>query len=147
MMPPLCGIIALVVAALFAGAAIYVSAVEHPARMKLEAEAALLEWAPAYHRGAIMQATLALAGTAAGLVAWWTTRDALWMAGSVLMIASWPWTLLVIMPVNRRLKAMAERGADPNTRTLLDRWARLHLARTAFGVVATLCFAAAVARH
>jgi hypothetical protein len=146
LLEPLIGIAALILAALFAGAAIYVSAVEHPARMALDTPAALRQWAPSYHRGAQMQATVALVGTAAGAAAWWFFRDPLWAAGALFMVASWPWTLLVIMPVNRRLKAMAKDGPDSGTRELLDRWARLHVARTIFGVVATLCYAAALVR-
>ena len=34
--------------ALFAGAALYISVAEHPARMGLETRAAALQWAPIY---------------------------------------------------------------------------------------------------
>ena len=53
------GQLALVTAALFTGAAFYVSAVEHPARMALDDRAMLTEWKPAYKRGFAMQASLA----------------------------------------------------------------------------------------
>ena len=39
------GLLALVASALFTGAAVYVSAVEHPARMTLDVRAALAQWA------------------------------------------------------------------------------------------------------
>ena len=42
------GLLALITAAIFAGAAIYVSAVEHPARMTLDDRSALAQWKPAY---------------------------------------------------------------------------------------------------
>jgi len=45
---------------LFAGAAIYVSAVEHPARVSCGTEVAVREFGPSYKRGAVMQAPLAL---------------------------------------------------------------------------------------
>jgi uncharacterized membrane protein len=137
---PIAGIAALTIAALFAGVAFYVSAVEHPARMALDPENALRQWAPSYHRGAIMQASLALAGTAAGVAAWLGEHKLPWLAGSIFMLASWPWTLLVIMPVNRRLKAMAGAGANGTARELLSRWGKLHVARTIFGIAAVLCF-------
>ena len=49
-------------AGLFAGAAVYVSAVEHPARLSLPAHHAVAEFRPSYRRGAVMQAGLAFLG-------------------------------------------------------------------------------------
>ena len=63
----LAGLLALSLAALFAGAALYVSFVEQPARMLLEPESALAEWQPSYKRGAVMQAGLAVIAFLAGL--------------------------------------------------------------------------------
>ena len=94
------GHLALIVAAVFSGAAIYVNVVEQPARFGLEDRALLAEWKPSYKRGTMMQAPLALAGFALGLVAWWQTRDLLFLAGGIAMLANWPWTIFVINPVN-----------------------------------------------
>ena len=62
------GMLALTVAALFAGAALYVSFVEHPARAELDDRAQLEQWKPAYARGAVMQASLALIGFVLGTI-------------------------------------------------------------------------------
>ena len=47
---------------LFTGAAVYVSLVEHPARMECGVEIAATEFSPSYRRGSVMQATLAAGG-------------------------------------------------------------------------------------
>ena len=43
-------------AALFAGAALYVNVAEHPARLGLETRMAALQWAPSYRRATWLQA-------------------------------------------------------------------------------------------
>ena len=68
-------IVAAVCAGLFAGAAIYINAVEHPARLSCGNEVALREFAPSYRRATVMQASLAVAGCAAGLLSAWMSRD------------------------------------------------------------------------
>jgi Domain of unknown function (DUF1772) len=137
------GMLALTVAALFAGAAIYVSFVEHPARAELDDRAQLQQWKPSYTRGAAMQASLALIGFVLGAAAWWTLHDWRWLAGAVLLLAAWPYTLLLIMPTNRALKGLSLTEAGHSSRVMLERWGRLHLGRTALGVLATLLFLAA----
>lgn len=50
-------------AALFAGAALYINVVEHPARIGLETRLAALQWSPSYQRATWLQAPLAHDGT------------------------------------------------------------------------------------
>ena len=137
------GQLALVVAAAFAGTAIYVSACEHPARLQLDDRAMLTQWKPAYKHGAAMQASLSLLGTILGLVAWWQSRNWLWLAGSVSLIAPWPFTLLVIKPTNDALLATDPQQASPASRALIEKWGRLHAVRTVLGEYATIFFLAA----
>ena len=106
------GQLALVTAALFTGAAIYVSAVEHPARMALDDRAMLTEWKPAYKRGFAMQASLAAIGFLLGAWAFWETQNWLWLAGGLTLLAGWPYTLIVILPTNNRLAGDAHRGGQ-----------------------------------
>jgi hypothetical protein len=56
------------------------------------------------------------------------------------LVANWPYTLLAIMPTNRRLKAVSPAEAGAPTSALLERWARLHAIRTVLGFAATLIF-------
>jgi uncharacterized membrane protein len=134
------GVFALTVAALFTGAAVYVSFVEHPARGMLDERSQLAEWKPSYARGAVMQASLAAIGFVLGGLAWHATGDLRWLAGALILLAGWPYTLLVIMPTNRALEAISPGDAGPASRALLDRWGRLHAVRTALGVAATAVF-------
>ena len=68
-------IVSTLAAGLFAGAAIYVSAVEHPARVSCGTDLAVREFAPSYKRGAIMQASLALVGCMTGFIGGWQLND------------------------------------------------------------------------
>ncbi|HSK39392.1 MAG TPA: DUF1772 domain-containing protein [Arenibaculum sp.] len=136
----LAGQLALVAAAVFAGAALYINVVEQPARLALDHRSLLMEWKPAYRRGAAMQAPLAVAGFLLGLVAWWRTGHAGWAVGALLMIANWPFTFLAIMPTNNRLMAIDPSMAGPESRAMIERWGSLHAVRTALGGAASSAF-------
>lgn len=138
-------IAALVFAALFAGAALYISLVEHPARLGLADGPLLAQWQPSYKRALPIQSGLAVAGSVAGLIVFYLSADWRWFAGSVLLLANWPFTLLVIMPVNKRLMAMGEKEADAVSRAMLVHWGKLHHVRSGLGTAATLLFAWATA--
>src|SRR3989441_11619343 len=59
-----------VAAGLFAGAAVYVTAVEHPARLECGPVLAIKEFGPSYRRAAVMQGVLAVACLVAGGGGW-----------------------------------------------------------------------------
>jgi len=134
-------IAALVFATLFAGAALYVTLVEHPARLGLADGPLLAQWQPSYKRALPLQSGLAVAGGVAGLIVGYLSPDWRWFAGSILLLANWPFTLFVIMPVNKRLMAMQEREAGAGSRGMLVRWGKLHNVRSALGAATTLLFA------
>lgn len=132
------GLLALVIAALFAGAAIYVGLVEHPARLDLSANMLLRQWKTSYQRGTIMQGGLAAIGGLIGVIAWWAESDWRLLIGALLLLANSPYTMFVIMPVNKTLMDTPEDAANEDTRTQLQRWGRLHSVRSLLGAAATL---------
>jgi Domain of unknown function (DUF1772) len=134
------GLVALIGAAIFTGAALYVNVAEQPARLLLDDRALLTEWKPSYRRGAAMQAPLALVGCLLGLIAWWQTSQPGFLIGAVAIIAPWPWTLIGIKPTNDALLATEPDQAGLQTRALVLKWGVLHGLRTALGALATLAF-------
>lgn len=136
----LAGQLALLIAAIFTGAALYINVVEQPARLGLDHQSMLREWKAAYKRGTAMQAPLAVAGFVLGLAAWWQRGHVGWILGALLMIANWPVTFLAIMPTNRTLMAIEPKTAGPDSRAKIETWNALHAARTALGCAACLAF-------
>ncbi len=140
----LAGYLALTIAALFTGAAFYVSFAEQPARLGLDDRALLAEWKPAYRRGFAMQAPLAIVGFVLAVVAWRLTGKPVFFIGGTLMLANWPWTVFGILPTNKALLATELEEAGPQSRALIVKWNRLHAVRTALGGLAILAFLVAL---
>ena len=134
----LSGQLAIVAASLFSGAALYINVAEQPARLGLSDQPLLDEWKPAYKRGTMMQAPLAVIGFLLGAWAWWEAGSILWMIGGLLMLANLPVTLLGIMPTNNRL--MATQTATAESRALIVKWGGLHAIRTGLGFAAVAAF-------
>ena len=76
---------ALLSAGLFAGAALYVTAVEHPARISQGALIALQEFRPSYKRAAPLQAALAVTCFLCSVVVWCLTGRWAWLTGGALV--------------------------------------------------------------
>src|SRR5882757_10905003 len=137
--------LALVFAAVFAGAAIFVNVAEQPARLTLDDPALLLEWQKSYDKAAPMQGGLALLTALLGFLAAWQLHDWRFVVGALLVLANWPYTLLAIKPTNDRLHAIKPEQANAETRQTIISWGYLHGGRSAFGVAATLVFLWALA--
>ncbi len=138
-------LLALIIAALFTGAAVYINVVEQPARLQLGAASLLREWKPSYQRGFVMQASLAVAGGAFGLLGWWLESDWRLLVGAILLLANWPYTVLMIMPTNGKLMALSDDSASGEIRLMIREWGLLHAVRSALGAAATAMFAWAAA--
>ena len=88
----------------------------------------------------MMQASLPIVGGLFGLVAYLSSFNLRWVLGAVVLLANWPYTILVIMPTNRRLMDTPLEAVTAETRRLLQRWGALHAGRSTLGLVATLIF-------
>jgi len=134
----LAGQLALTIATVFAAAAIYINVAEQPARLQLDNRSLLAEWKPAYKRGYMMQASLAIVGGVFGLSAYFSTLDWRWLLGAAALLANWPYTIFMVMPINKRLTDTSREAATAETRRALERWGALHAGRSALGLVAAL---------
>ncbi len=138
------GQLALIGAALFAGAAVFINVAEQPARLALDDRAMLLQWQTSYNRAAPMQAGLAMVSALLGFVAAWETRDWRWEVGALAILANWPYTLLVIRPTNNQLHSIPAEHAGAAARRLVVWWGYLHAGRSVLGMVAVLFYLWAV---
>jgi uncharacterized membrane protein len=134
--PVLFELLATLCAGLFAGAAIYITLVEHPARMECGTELAATEFGPSYRRAALMQASLAAVGLVAAIVAWVQGRGLVVLIGGLLLGAVIPFTLVVILPTNKRLLDPGLDRSSAEAAALLARWGRLHAVRGGVSAVA-----------
>ena len=123
---------------LFAGAAIYISLVEHPARLQCGLALAVAEFGPSYRRAAVMQASLAIVGCVAAVAAWALGSAAVVLVAGLLLGAVVPVTLIVILPTNRRLLDRTLEPGSGEAAALLARWGRLHALRSLVSGVAFL---------
>jgi hypothetical protein len=139
-------VIACLCAGLFAGAAIYISLVEHPARLECGTAVAVAEFRPSYRRATVMQASLAAMGTLAALAGWWLGHGASLLIAALLLGSVIPFTLLVILPTNTRLGDDTLDPASREAAVLLERWGRLHLVRSIASGAAFVILVAHVAR-
>jgi Anthrone oxygenase len=129
---------ALLCTGLFAGAALYVNLVEHPARLECGPAVAVAEFGPSYRRGSVMQASLAVVGCLAAVAAWVQGSTTPVLIAGLLLGSAVPFTLIVILPTNKRLLDPGLDRNSPETAALLARWGRLHTVRSVVSGVAFL---------
>ena len=133
-------LIAMLAAALFAGAALYINVAEHPSRMAMETRVAALQWAPSYKRATLLQAPLAILSLVSGTAAWFLGAEVGWLVAALIIGAVVPFTFVVVMPTNRKLLDPARDLASAETRSLLEKWNTLHAIRTALSLAASFLY-------
>jgi hypothetical protein len=132
--------VAVLACSLFTGAAVYLSLVEHPARMECGVEIAATEFPPSYRRATVMQAILAAIGLVSSIATWLAGASVLWVVGRVFLGSVIPFTLIVILPTNKQLLNPALDKHSAQTGQLLARWAMLHAVRSVLSGLALLLF-------
>jgi Domain of unknown function (DUF1772) len=133
-------IVAVLACGIFTGAAVYVSLVEHPARMECGVEIAAAQFSPSYRRGSVMQAILAAVGLLSSIAAWLAGATFWWAVAGLLLGSVIPFTLIVILPTNKRLLSPTLDRRSAQTERLLARWAALHAVRSVLSALALLLF-------
>ena len=132
--------VAVLSCSLFTGAALYVSLVEHPARMQCGVGIAATEFPPSYRRGTVMQVTSATLGLLSSISAWLSGATFWWLVGGIVLGSVIPFTLIVILPTNNRLLDPALDRRSIAAEHLLIRWGRLHAVRSVLSGLALLLF-------
>ena len=133
------GLLALAFAAAFAGAAFYVNWVEQPARLKLDDEALLSEWAPSDSRGVALLAAFALVSALAGFLAYFESQDVRWVFGALIVIAAWPYAFFVMSPLNNQILSLTGKDVAA-ARALIRQWGLIESGFAAIGVAAVVVF-------
>ena len=133
-------LVAVLACGLFAGAALYVSLVEHPARMECGVETAITVFGPSYRRATALQVTLAVLGLLSSLAAWLSGATFWWLVAGLTLSSVIPFTLVVILPTNKQLLSPALDRRSAHASKVLSRWAILHAVRTLIGAWALMLF-------
>jgi Domain of unknown function (DUF1772) len=134
------GSLALAAAGGLVGAAVYVNYVEQPARLALDDEALVKEWEPSDHRGFVVLAALALLSALFGFIAYRELDDVRWVLGALVVLASWPYTYVAIVPLNNRILALIEGGALHEARGVIKLWGLLELGQIGIGLAAVFIY-------
>jgi len=87
-----------------------------------------------------MQATCAAVGLLSPIAAWLIGANLWWPVAGVILGSVIPFTLVVILPTNKRLLDTTLDKRSAEAERLLARWGRLHAVRSVISGVALLLF-------
>jgi hypothetical protein len=124
--------------ALFTGAAVYISLVEHPARLQCPTAHAVEQWRPSYKRATVMQASLAVVGSLLAIAVWLVGAGLTWLLAGLVLGSVVPFTLIVMWPTNKQLEDPGLDTTSELARSLLVGWGHLHGVRSALSLLALI---------
>jgi hypothetical protein len=73
-----------------------------------------------------MQPVLAFLSFFGGTAAWLTGANACWLIGGIIMGALFPYTIILMLPLNLELISPGLDKNSPLAAQLLDKWGHLH---------------------
>src|SRR5512139_3470479 len=98
-------LLAALASGLFTGGALFIHFVEHPARMELGPALGVPSFAAMYKRAAKMQPLLAFFSFFGGVAAWFAGANGWWLIGGIIMGSLFPYTMVMMLPLNKELTA------------------------------------------
>ena len=133
-------LLAVLASGLFTGGALFVNFVEHPARMELGPVLGVPSFAAMYKRAAKMQPLLAFLSFFGGAAAWLAGANAWWLVGGIIMGSLFPYTIILMLPLNKELIDPGLDKNSPRALELLGHWGNLHKYRAFAALVAFVIF-------
>ena len=94
-----------------------------------------------------MQATLAALGLLSSVAAWLSGASFWWIVAGVLLGSVIPFTLIAILPTNKRLLSPTLDRRSAEAERLLARWGKLHAVRSMLSGLALLLLLYLVILH
>ncbi|KAJ3099275.1 hypothetical protein HDU97_003293 [Phlyctochytrium planicorne] len=123
---------------LFTGGALYISAIEHPGRLRnvrpgIRLFKDTIIPASKYQGGLAALAAITSAVTAQ------ISGDSIWYVGTSMGLALWGWTVALILPLNHQLLRLEDNDEKVKEgEGLLKKWGKLHAVRTGISVASFL---------
>ncbi|KAJ3304482.1 hypothetical protein HDU76_005192 [Blyttiomyces sp. JEL0837] len=125
---------------LWCGAALYISSIEAPARLRLPngIRAGRDQFKAVLPATIRLQSRLIILSTLSTAALSYTTKHRTWLLPTTLTVSITAMTLAFIIPINKRLLGNHGEEDELANKKMLERWNGLHAVRTGMGCVAFL---------
>jgi hypothetical protein len=132
--------ISVIATGVFAGGALMQSIVDHPARESTEPAAAIGQMQATLKFADPYMPILVLLGSVSMMVTYFCHHRTWHIAADALLLfLIIPFTLIFILPVNKKMLALSGAAPEhPAIRSLMRRWGRLHAVRSILGFAALI---------